>query len=84
MRTRWSTPRIPEGATPQDAVAEADAHFAGAGDAVLKWVMNPSLPPARTQPLAEHVASQGFRARGYDIYYLAGQPAGRDHRSRRA
>jgi ribosomal protein S18 acetylase RimI-like enzyme len=67
---------IPEGGTPQDAAAEADAHFAKQGTAVLKWVMNPSLPPARTQPLAEYVAARGFHPRGYDIYYLAGQPAG--------
>jgi [ribosomal protein S18]-alanine N-acetyltransferase len=66
---------IPEGGTPQDAIAEADAHFAQQGSSVLKWVMNPSLPPARTQPLADYVAAHGFHARGYDIYYLAGQPA---------
>src|SRR5688572_21558147 len=67
---------IPEGGTPQDAVAEADAHFAQQGSALLKWVINPSLPPARTQPLAEYVAAHGFHPRGYDIYYLAGRPAG--------
>jgi ribosomal protein S18 acetylase RimI-like enzyme len=66
---------IPEGGKPQSAAAEAEAHFAAQGSAVLKWVMNPSLPAARTQPLAEHVAANGFHARGYDIYYLAGQPA---------
>jgi len=67
---------IPEGGTAQDVVAEVDAHFASQGSAVLKWVMNPSLPAARTQPLADHVAANGFHPRGYDIYYLAGQPAG--------
>jgi ribosomal protein S18 acetylase RimI-like enzyme len=67
---------IPEGGSVQDAVAEADAAFAQHGSAVLKWVMNPSLPPARTQPLADHVAASGFHPRGYDIYYLTGQPAG--------
>jgi ribosomal protein S18 acetylase RimI-like enzyme len=67
---------IPEGATPQDVIAEADAHFASQGTTVLKWVVNPSLPAAQTQPLVEHVTSIGFHPRGYDIYYLAGQPAG--------
>ena len=67
---------VPEGGTPEDAVAEAAAHFAAQGTSVLKWVMNPSLPPARTQPLADHVAARGFHPRGYDIYYLAGRPAG--------
>ena len=67
---------IPEGGTAEAAVAEVDRHFAAQGTAVLKWVMNPSLPAARTRPLAEHVAANGFYARGYDIYYLAGQPAG--------
>ena len=67
---------IPAGSTPQDVVAEAAAHFAEQGSAVLKWVMNPSAPAAQTQPLAEHVLAQGYHARGYDIYYLAGQPAG--------
>ena len=67
---------IPDGATPQDVVAEADAHFASQGTSVLKWVINPSLPPARTHPLADHVASRGFHSRAYDIYYLAGRPAG--------
>jgi ribosomal-protein-alanine N-acetyltransferase len=67
---------VPQGATPQEVVAEADAHFARQGSTVLKWVMNPSLPAARTQPLADYVVTQGFHARGYDIYYLAGRPAG--------
>jgi [ribosomal protein S18]-alanine N-acetyltransferase len=66
---------IPEGGTPQNAIDEAAAHFAEQGTAVLKWVMNPSLPAARTQPLAEILVAQGFHPRGYDIYYLAGQPA---------
>jgi [ribosomal protein S18]-alanine N-acetyltransferase len=67
---------IPEGGTPEAAVAEAEAHFAAQGSAVLKWVMNPSMPAARTRPLADHVVANGFHPRGYDIYYLAGQPAG--------
>ena len=67
---------LPEGVAPQAAVAEADAHFAAQGTTVLKWVMNPSLPAARTQPLADYVVTQGFHPRGYDIYYLAGRPAG--------
>ena len=66
---------VPDGVTPQDVVAEADAHFASHGVRVLKWVINPSLPAARTKALAEHVASIGFHPRGYDIYHLAGQPA---------
>ena len=67
---------VPAGATPQDVVAEADAHFAAQGTAVLKWVINPSLPVAQTKPLAEHVTSLGFHPRGYEIYHLAGRPAG--------
>ena len=67
---------IPDGGTAESTVAEAAAHFAQHGSTVLKWVMNPSLPAARTQPLAEHVAAHGFHPRGYDIYDLAGRPAG--------
>lgn len=67
---------IPEGGSAHDAVAEAAAHFAEQGTTVLKWVINPSLPAARTQPLIDHVTAEGFHPRGYDIYYLAGRPAG--------
>ena len=67
---------LPEGVTPAEAVREAEAFFASHRSGQLKWVMNPSAPRERTQPLVDHVVAQGFRARGYEIYYLAGQPAG--------
>ncbi|MEA2735268.1 MAG: hypothetical protein QOE14_1719 [Humisphaera sp.] len=65
---------LPEGVATSDAVAEAATFFVEQGSAVLKWVMNPSLPAARTTPLAEYVVAQGFHPRTYDIYYRAGQP----------
>ena len=68
---------LPDDMTAAQALADAEAHFADRGARLLKWVMNPSAPTDRTQPLVEHiVAAGGFKPRGYDILYLAGQPAG--------
>ena len=66
---------LPQGATPDAAVAEADEHFRSAGSAVRKWVLNPSLPPDRTVPLGEHLVARGFSMRSYDIMHLSGSPA---------
>jgi ribosomal protein S18 acetylase RimI-like enzyme len=66
---------LPDGVAPPDAVAEATTYFATQRSGVLKWVMNPSAPPAQTAPLVEQVVAHGFAPRGYDIYYLAGRPA---------
>lgn len=65
---------LPDGVSASEAAAEADAFFARHGSRALKWVVNPTLPAARTQPLVEHVVAQGFKPRGYEIFYLAGQP----------
>jgi ribosomal-protein-alanine N-acetyltransferase len=68
---------LPDDMSVEQMLAEAEAHFAARGSRLLKWVMNPSAPKDRTQPLAEHiVAAGGFKPRGYHILYLAGQPAG--------
>ena len=65
---------LADGTSSSDATAEADAFFARHGARPLKWVMNVSAPVDRTQPLVEHVIAQGFKPRGYEIFYLAGQP----------
>jgi ribosomal protein S18 acetylase RimI-like enzyme len=66
---------LPDGVTASGATAEAEAFFNRHGTRPLKWVMNVSAPPARTQPLVDHIVAQGFTPRGYEIFHLAGQPS---------
>src|SRR4051812_10323264 len=65
---------LDEGGTPVGAVEEVDAHFASNGSSCRKWVMNPSAPPERTRPLAEHLIANGHRAGVADIMYLSHMP----------
>jgi len=66
---------LPDGLPPVEAVEIVRRHFAERGARCLAWVMNPSAPPDRTTPLAEHLLALGYALRGCDIMYLAGSPA---------
>jgi ribosomal protein S18 acetylase RimI-like enzyme len=61
---------LSEGMTPEQAVAEVEAHYAARGTTCAYWVMNPSADPPRTRPLADHLLSLGHRARVDEILYL--------------
>jgi ribosomal protein S18 acetylase RimI-like enzyme len=67
---------VPDGISPADAIAEADAHFAANGSRVLTWVANPSAPAQQTTPLTDHLLASGFVRRTEDIMHLSGQPTG--------
>src|SRR5688500_11890073 len=67
---------VPPGTSAEDALAEAEAHFAAAGVACRQWVMNPAAPPERVAPLVELLTSRGWRPKPYDIMHLAGRPPG--------
>jgi GNAT superfamily N-acetyltransferase len=62
------------GQSPSDAVAEAEAHFAGAGSVCGFWVINPAEPIERTQPLSEYLLSRGWRPRSTTIFHLSKAP----------
>ncbi|HEY7117653.1 MAG TPA: GNAT family N-acetyltransferase [Tepidisphaeraceae bacterium] len=62
-------------ATPQQAVAAAQAHYASRGTRCAYWVMNPSAGPEQTQPLIDHLVAGGHRAQSDDILYLRRTPA---------
>ena len=66
---------LPAGVSPEEVVAEADAHFARAGSRCRQWIMNPSAPAAHVMPLAEHLTARGWAAVPYDIMHLSGRPA---------
>lgn len=66
---------LPPGVSPEDAVAEVEAHFSGVGARCLQWIMNPSADAERVQPLVEHLTSRGWAARPHDIMLLGSLPA---------
>jgi len=66
---------LPDGLSPAEAVAAADAHFRAAGTRCGKWIFNPSAPPERNRPLAEYLVANSYEEQPEDIMYLAGQPA---------
>lgn len=68
---------VPEDGNVDDAILEAEAHFASQGVQCAKWVLNPSVPAERTQLLADRLIASGFTTGSYDILHLAGQPVGR-------
>ena len=63
---------VPEGTTPADAAEEVRQHYHARGARCWQFVMNPSAPPARTAPLAEHLAAGGWVKEAFDILHLAG------------
>ncbi len=67
---------LPDGMTPRDVAAMVEEPFRAAGTRCWKWTINPSMPPAQTQPLEEHLLAGGFRRETYDLMYLKGRPVG--------
>ena len=61
--------------SPEGAVAEVEAHFRAAGARCFKWIMNPAVPAARTQPLVDHLLASGYSKHDLDIMYLSGRLA---------
>jgi GNAT superfamily N-acetyltransferase len=60
---------VDPGGDPAVLLAEADA---AAGDCpVRRWTLNPSLPPDRTVPLAEHLTRSGWTANPLDVLRLS-------------
>jgi len=53
-----------------DAIGQVESHYRQQGARCAYWVMNPSAPPAQTQPLIDHLLAGGYRRRSDDIYYL--------------
>ena len=68
---------VPPGASPADAVEEVRQHFARAGVACRRWLLNPAAPDAQTRPLAEHLLAAGWHAHPFDVMHRPGRPAGR-------
>jgi ribosomal protein S18 acetylase RimI-like enzyme len=65
---------LPPGLSPEEAVAQVNAHFAEKGTRCLYWVMNPSAPAAQTQPLIDHLLATHHRPHLNDILYLRSTP----------
>jgi GNAT superfamily N-acetyltransferase len=56
------------------AFEEAERHFAGAGVVCHRWLLNPSLPADRTQPLADYLLRQGYIRYVSDVLHLPRLP----------
>lgn len=65
---------LPQGMSPQDAVAEVESHFASAGVKCLRWVMNPSSPIESRRPLIDHLLQTGHRGVATHVYYMNRMP----------
>lgn len=66
---------LPDEMTPETAFAMVEEHYQKtAGTRCWKWVLNPSAPIERTQPLADYLLSRGYARNNYDIMYLSGRP----------
>jgi ribosomal protein S18 acetylase RimI-like enzyme len=66
---------LPDGVSPQQAVADVDRHFLANGSVCRTWVMNPSSPKEKTEPIAEYLVDHGAAIVANDILYLRGRPA---------
>jgi ribosomal protein S18 acetylase RimI-like enzyme len=66
---------LPDGVSPEQAIAEVNQHYLAAGTVCRTWVMNPSAPKERTEPLAAHLLDRGAGIVANDILYLRGRPA---------
>jgi ribosomal protein S18 acetylase RimI-like enzyme len=66
---------LPDGTSPEQAMAEVTAHFAAAGTRCWKWVMNPAAPAQRTQPLCDHLLAAGYVREAEDVMYLKSYPS---------
>ncbi len=64
---------LPDGVSVEDAVMEANTHFAQQGSVCHKWVMNPSAKPETTKPLVDYLLERGAGQQPADILYLAKQ-----------
>jgi len=53
-----------------EVVEQVESHYRQQGARCAYWVMNPSAPPAQTQPLIDHLLAGGYRRQSDDIYYL--------------
>jgi len=51
------------------------AHFAAQGCTCKSWIINPSVAPAQTVPIVEHLSSLGYTRSSTDIQYLHRAPA---------
>jgi GNAT superfamily N-acetyltransferase len=58
------------GQSASEAMEEVRAHFEQVGTRCGFWVMNPSEPTERTQPLVEHLLAGGWRARETSIMHI--------------
>jgi ribosomal-protein-alanine N-acetyltransferase len=66
---------LPDGVSPEQAVAEVNQHYLSQGTVCRTWVMNPSAPKERTEPLAAFLLERGAGIVANDILYLRGRPA---------
>ncbi len=66
---------VPEGVGVEEVVNEANAFFAERQTHCWSWVINPSAPPERADPLADHLAALGYSRESTDILHLANAPA---------
>ena len=56
------------------AFEEGERHFAAAGAVCHRWLLNPSLPADRTQPLADYLLGRGYKRFAGDILHLPRLP----------
>lgn len=65
---------LPPGVSPEQAVAEVEAHFAARAVRCRGWQINPSAQPTSTAPLAAHLTSVGCTTETQEVMALSAPP----------
>lgn len=65
---------LPEGSSPSQALAMADAHYASQGSRCGGWALNPGVAAREAAPLTEYLLRNGYRSAPGVVMRLAAAP----------
>jgi ribosomal protein S18 acetylase RimI-like enzyme len=65
---------LPENVSPADAVREAMEHYESVGSILRRWILNPSAPTEKTEPLRKYLIDTGHHEKTADIMHLQSMP----------
>jgi ribosomal protein S18 acetylase RimI-like enzyme len=66
--------KLPDSATADEALREVETHYEQRNLRCQAWLMDPSAPSSRTEPLVELLLSRGHRRLVEDVLYLQQLP----------
>src|SRR3954452_4782059 len=66
---------LPEGTTPAGVIERVEHHYASLASRCYQWVMNPSAPPQRSEPLVAELLARRYTIRSSDLLYMNRMPS---------